>query len=192
LASRAVKLQIPQITERQTRYELDEYFADHHPGIFGGLLDGLVAALRDAESIRVSEPARLIEFERFAEAGCRAIGFGKGQFIEAYAANRRNLMLTSLEGDAVGRAVRDFMNSKRGLKDGFAGQASVLLEVLGSYKPSGNWRAMQEWPPDGPRLSTALDRVTKPLAAVGIECWLRVDRRSEGGTQKDVVLRWRA
>ena len=44
----------------------------------------------------------------------------------------------------------------------------------------------------GARLETLLNincyRVAKPLAAIGIDCQLRVDRRSEGGGQQDVVI----
>jgi hypothetical protein len=44
------------------------------PGVFGALLDGLVGALRGWRDIRVKEPARLMDFVRFTEAGCRAMG----------------------------------------------------------------------------------------------------------------------
>ena len=125
----------------------------------------------------------LIDFERFAEAGCRALGFRKWEFVEAYAANRQHSLVVTLEGSAVGRAVLAFMNSKAGREKGFAGQMSDLLKKLSIYD-SGS----RDWPKDATRLSSALDRIAKPLAAVGIDCLLRVDRRTDGGTQWDVVL----
>jgi hypothetical protein len=80
LASRTIRLAALPITERRSEAELKEEFAEIWPGVFGALLDGLVGALRYWREINVKddrgqEPARLIDFERFAEAGCRAMGF---------------------------------------------------------------------------------------------------------------------
>src|SRR5262245_20939314 len=105
------------------------------------------------------------------------MGFRDWEFVEAYAANRRDLMLISLEADCVGRAVKAFMNSKGG-KDGFAGSPTELLTRLEFWKPEG-WKERQEWPADPPRLATALDRVAEPLAAIGIECATGVNRRNK-------------
>jgi putative DNA primase/helicase len=189
LASRAVKLYLPSIRERAGRRLLRKYFAERHGEVLGKFLDGLVGALRDSASIRVANPARLIEFEQFAEAGCRAMGFAEGEFVRAYAANRRDSMLISLEADCVGRAVRSFMQSKSGAK-GFVGSPNELLKLLSPWKPTTLVEA-KEWPADAPRLTTALDRVTDPLAAIGIECVTRVDRRNkvDQGGQRDIILR---
>jgi hypothetical protein len=128
-----------------------------------------------------------MDFERFAEAGCRAMGFREREFVEAYAANRHNAMVISLDASAVGRAVLKFMNTKPGHEKGFAGQMSQLKSKLDTISHDVSRR---DWPKDATRLSTALDRIIKPLAAAGIDCQLRVDRRSEGGSQQDVVLQW--
>jgi hypothetical protein len=185
LASRTIKLQIPPISVRRTEAELEEEFVRVWPGVFGALLDGLVVALRDHHSIQVAKPARLMDFERLAEAGCRAMGFGEWEFVKAYAANRKHSLIISLEGSAVGRAVLAFMNTKIGKAKGFEGQMSVLLQKLSVYDGGS-----RDWPKDATRLSTALYRILQPLAAVGIDCVLREDRRGEGGSQKDVVLTW--
>jgi hypothetical protein len=84
LASRTIKLQILPISARKTEAELEKEFAKIWPGVFGALLDGLVSALRNQYTIQVPKPARLIDFERFAEAGCRALGFREWEFVEAY------------------------------------------------------------------------------------------------------------
>ncbi len=69
--------------------------------------------------------------------------------------------------------------------DGFAGKMSDLYRKLETFKGTAGPR---DWPRDATRLSTELSRVTKPLAAIGIECRLREDRRTEGGGQFDVVV----
>ena len=186
LASRAIKLQLSPISARQTEAALGAEFERIWPSVFGALLDGLVGALRDCDAINVEVPARLMDFERFAEAGCRAIGFREWEFVEAYSGNRRSAMAISLEASAVGQAVLKFMK-KVGREKGFAGQMSELKSILDMFNYDVSRR---DWPKDPTRLSSALDRIAKPLATAGIDCQLRVDRRSEGGSQVDVVLQW--
>jgi hypothetical protein len=152
--------------------------------VFGALIDGLVGALAGSQRIVVQRPARLMDFEQFAEAGCRAMGFGEWEFVEAYAANRHGSMVASAEASAVGRAVMMRMKKK---PEGFTGSMAQLLQKLEMFKGDARDR---DWPKDATRLSTALSRVMAPLAAIGIECLLRQDRRGKGGTQWDVVLRW--
>jgi hypothetical protein len=141
--------------------------------------------MRDRRTIKVDDPARMMDFEQFAEAGCRAMGFAKDEFVDAYAANRRGSMAMAAEASAVGRAVMDFLRVNR---RGFAGQMSGLLQALQSHKGDAHWR---DWPKDPTRLSTELRRLTKPLSAINIICATSVDRRSEkGGTQHDVIVKY--
>ena len=182
LASRTIKLQILPIAVRRTEADLAEEFEQMWPGVFGALLSGLSGALKGWQAIVVENPARLMDFERFAEAGCRAMGFGEGEFVEAYAANRHGSMVASAEGSAVGRAVMAFIKKS---PNGFAGKMSDLYRKLEMFKGNAGPR---DWPKDATRLSTELSRVTKPLAAIGIHCRLREDRRAEGGGQFDVVI----
>jgi hypothetical protein len=188
LASRTIKLELPKLDPklRRSEAELDDEFAKIWPGVFGALLDGLVAGLRDGPGIRVDYPARMMDFERFAEAGCRGMGFHKWEFVNAYAVNRGASMEASAEATAIGRAVLAFMKSylKKHPK-GFAGKMEDLYQKLQSYRDDAGPR---DWPKDAARLSTDLARLEKPLAAFGINCMRKVDRRTDGGTQKDVVL----
>jgi hypothetical protein len=50
--------------------------------LFGALCDGLVGALRDWRTIEIEERARFADFEAFAEAGCRAMGFRAWAFVD--------------------------------------------------------------------------------------------------------------
>jgi hypothetical protein len=185
LASRTIRLATLPIIRRRTEAELKQEFVEIWPVVFGALLDGLVGALRDWQRISVEDPARLIDFERFAEAGCRAMGFREWEFVDAYAANRVGSMALACEAHAVGRAIIAFM---KGNSKGFTGQMSVLYSKLDNciYKPTN--LGPHDWPKSPTKLSTELRRLAKPLAAVGIICETDVDRRPEG-TQQDVVLR---
>jgi hypothetical protein len=63
-----------------------------------------------------------------------------------------------------------------------------LLNRLNSYK--GNLSIKDNWPIDPTRLSTHLRYAKTPLAAIGIEVEMDVDRRRFGGSQWDVVIAW--
>ena len=135
--------------------------------------------------MKVDDPARLMDFEQFAEAGCRAMGFEEWEFVNAYKANRHGSMVVAAEASAVGRAVLAFMRDV----GGFRGQMQHLYGRLShsNYKGETSWK---DWPKSPTRLSTELSRLSKPLAALSIRCLTKVDRRQEGGTQKDVVLEY--
>src|SRR5262249_48184662 len=134
----------------------------------------------------VHDPARLMDFEQFAEAGCRAMGFKEWEFVNAYKANRHGSMVVAAEASAVGRAVIAFIKDH---PEGFRGQMQHLYGRLSHYDYKGDtfWK---DWPKNPTRLSTEFSRLAKPLAALSIRCLTKVDRRQEGGTQKDVVLEY--
>lgn len=187
LASRTILLSIPPIVRRRTKADLEREFSEIWPGVLGSLLDGLVGGLRNGREIVVNDPARLMDFEQFGEAACRAMGFDEWEFIEAYKANRHRSMMVSVEASAVGRAIVKLLKRR---PEGFRGQMSVLYEKLESWRGNASGR---DWPKDPARLSTELSRIRKPLASVGIACLTKVDRRydkDQPGSQQDVVLEY--
>jgi hypothetical protein len=72
---------------------------------------------------------------------------------------------------------------------GFRGQMQHLYNRLSHYDYKGDISS-RDWPKNATRLSTELSRLSKPLAALSIRCLTKVDRRQEGGTQKDVVIEY--
>ena len=184
LASRLIKIFVPPLMRRRTEAMLGAEFQAIWPGVFGALLDGLVAGLRDGRGIAVADPARLMDFEQFAEAGCRRMGFQQWEFVDAYAVNRKGGLITVAEGHPVARAITAYMEKH---PDGFVGRMSALFTKLGWFKVALKI-ADRDWPKDPARLSSELSRIRKPLAAVGISVET-VDRRPVG-SQKDIVLGW--
>jgi hypothetical protein len=135
LASRTIKLEIPRIIRRRTKVDLEREFEKIWPGVFGALLDGLVGGLRDGRGIVVDDPARLMDFEQFAEAGCRAMGFEEWDFVDAYKANRHGSMVVAAEASAVGRAVVAFLNetakaSEGRCRDCIRGSATTIIKAI--------------------------------------------------------------
>jgi putative DNA primase/helicase len=84
LATRTVRLRIPPIPANKKRGDrsLWDDFNDMKGRLFGALCDGLVGALRDWRTIEIEERARFADFEAFAEAGCRAMGFRAWAFVD--------------------------------------------------------------------------------------------------------------
>ena len=131
LASRLIKIFVPPLMRRRTEAMLGAEFQAIWPGVFGALLDGLVAGLRDGRGIAVADPARLMDFEQFAEAGCRRMGFQQWEFVDAYAVNRKGGLITVAEGHPVARAITAYMEKH---PDGFVGRMSALFTKLGWFK----------------------------------------------------------
>jgi hypothetical protein len=74
-------------------------------------------------------------------------------------------------------------------RKGFTGQMMDFYEALEPFKPNNT--PYNEWPHSPAQLSTALSRVSKPLDVIGITCLTKVDRRTDNGTQKDVVIMYK-
>jgi hypothetical protein len=184
LASRIIKLEVPHIGKRRTEEDLGKEFEAIWPQALGALLDGLAGALAGQAEIEVEDPARLMDFEKFAEAGCRAMGFDEWEFVDAYAANRKGSMIVAAEASTVGQAIMRYLKAN---PKGFRGQMAGLHAKLNAYKGDARWN---QWPGSPTKLSSELSRISKPLANIGIICRTKVDRRAEGGTQKDVVLKY--
>jgi hypothetical protein len=185
LASRTIRLYIPPIPMEKRRglKVLWTEFEEMWPRLLGALCDGLVGALRNADTITIDEPARLADFEVWAEAGTRAMGFPEWTFVARYRQNRMGSMRSSADADQVGRAVQKFLAKQ---PDGYMGSMTDLLEKLNRYKDNEKDR---KWPTDATRLSGSLRRLVRPLAGKGIEVEVEVDLRPDG-PQNGVILEW--
>ena len=109
LASRTVVLELPALTE-ENQMDEDEFwdqFDEAHPWILGALLDGVVGALRNSKNISLEGYGRIrmTGFARWAEAGCRALGFAEDQFLNAFVANQKRAMEIVYKQDLVAQAV---------------------------------------------------------------------------------------
>jgi hypothetical protein len=186
LATRTIRLRIPPIPANKKRGDLSLWddFNNMKARLFGALCDGLVGALRDWRRIEIEERARFADFEAFAEAGCRAMGFPAWTFVDRYRENRAGSMSFAADADSVGRAVQGFMAKH---PDGYIGSMTTLLKKLSWYRDC----EYRDWPKDATRLSTARRRQCGPLAQKAIDVETDVDlRHYDGVTQNGVVLSW--
>jgi hypothetical protein len=180
LADRAVVLVLPNMEDakRRTEEEFWAAFETSLPRIFGALLDGLSGALRYLASTELKTSTRMMDFAKWAEAACRALGATPGTFEVAYAANRSSANEDALDADPVAGAVLHLTKGK-----GFSGAATELLTALEVFRPSN--RQDRRWPKDATRLSGQLRRVASLLRPRGIE--INFDRRSSDAARTRLI-----
>jgi hypothetical protein len=168
LLDRSILLKAPAIAncDRKAEDQFWREFEEARPYIFGHLLKGLQAALRHATEIVIDDAPRLVDFVKFAEAGCRALGFKEWEFTEAYTLNRESASRELIEDNPVARAMILLVQSG----EKFVGTATQLLDRL-------EWHACSEfklkqhpkWPKDATRMSAVLRRCARPLRQAGVE-----------------------
>lgn len=182
LADRAIICVLPTMntTSYRTEEELWSEFDLTAPLILGGLLDGVSGALRDYKSIELNHRCRMMDFARWAEAGCRALGLTAGTFEAAYVANRSTATEDALDADPVGAAVIKLIAREAE----FRGTATELLTALENYVlPAQRDR---RWPKDATRLGGHLRRLAPLLRARQIE--IEFDERSRDAARNRLIV----
>jgi hypothetical protein len=183
LADRAMVLTLPTMKETKRRSEDDFWreFETAAPRILGALLDGVSGALRDHGSIKLQGSPRMMDFAKWAEAGCRALGAEAGTFEIAYAANRSTANEEALDADPVAVAVVDFMNRK----ESFVGTATEMFSELERHAPPV--QRDRRWPKDPTRLSSHLRRLPPLLRPRGIE--IEFSRSADATRKRQIEIR---
>ena len=165
LADRSIVLTLPTMpdSQRQSEQAFWSDFGEAAPRLLGALLDGVSGALRDSSSVDLRRSPRMIDFAKFAEAGCRALGIRPGAFEEVYAQNRASSSADATDADPVALSILALMSSKTE----FLGTSTKLLSTLTAHaSPDERDR---RWPKDATRLSSHLRRLPPLLRQRGIE-----------------------
>lgn len=167
LADRAVSIPLEVIDEaaRLPESELHARFTASAPVIFGGLLDALVLAIRNLPQTPASG-FRMADAMRWAIAGETAFGWKAGTIAAAYRANIAHSALESVEGNAVGCAIRKLLDAEEKI-DLTWSELLARLPVPDGARNGGHW-------PATPRaLSAAVRRLAPALRRVGfsVEPW---------------------
>ena len=181
LADRSIVCVLPTLDETKRRPEEDFWsdFESAAPRILGALLDGLSGALRNHVSVSLKRSHRLMDFAKWSEAGCQALGAPPGAVEAAYVASRSTANDDALDADPVASAVVDLVN-----KTGdFFGTATELLTTLELHLlPTQRDR---RWPKDATRLSSHLRRLPPLLRSRGIA--IDFDHRSADAARKRLI-----
>ena len=186
LQERSLLVSLPSIPEEQRREERAfwEDFDAVRPRIFGALLDGVSASLRNAEGVRLEKKPRMADFAVRATAMEECFGWEEGSFVEVYATNRQEASETLLANEPIFDAIEKLLNRNR--EYAWSGTATELLEDLTSYVRDSIKRS-KAWPQGPQALSCRLRRIAPALRAAGIE----YTENEEGHDKKKVKTLWK-
>jgi hypothetical protein len=168
LQERSVLISLPSILEDERREE-NTFWAEFEavrPRIFGALLSGVSAALRNVDHVHLERKPRMADFAVAATAMEDAFGWEPGSFVEAYAVNRQQASETLLANEPIADAIEKLLEDGR--ENVWIGTATELLQMLGSYANEAVKRS-KAWPGGPQVLSRRLKRIAPALRSAGIE-----------------------
>ncbi len=175
LADRAVTIHLAMIAEdaRQPEDELLAAFEAKRSVILGALLDAVAAALRNLAKVKLDRAPRMADFAKWVTAAETGLGWEPGAFLAVYRENRRDVIESSFEADAVAVAIRDYVWGEH--PEGWTGTITELLSALNGRVSEGV-RKSRVWPDTAQRLGNRIDRVAPLLRSKGFA----VQRRHSG------------
>ncbi len=176
LLDRSIVLDLPAVSEGD---RLDEKTFNGRvtaalPGIFGGLLDCLVAALRNLPTVKLAHKPRLADFAMWIAAAEPALGWERGSFLSIYKANCEAANGIIIDSSPIAAVIR-----QHAIMTGtWTGTASQLLAHLNSI---ANFRLQRTegWPSTPQSLSNAIRRLAPNLRSAGVEITFPPRTRNE-------------
>jgi len=167
LAERAITIHLRAIPENERKPE-DELWAEFEaarPRLIGALLDAVSAALRNIESVELPLAPRMADFLKWITAAESGLGWEPGAFYETYTSNRRDVLESAFEADAVAVGIRDFILKDYPV-DGWEGTPARLLEEL-NLRASEGIKKARSWPLTAQGLGNRIDRIAQLLRNKG-------------------------
>jgi hypothetical protein len=184
LQERSLLVSLPSIPEER-RVEEAAFWADFEvakPRIFGALLDGVSAALRNAEAVHLERKPRMADFAVRATAMEGAFGWESGSFVEVFEANRQEASEALLANEPLADAIKQALHYVENMGAAeLCGTATELLNRLGT-NVDDDTRRSKAWPRGPQVLSRRLRRLAPALRSIGIE----YTENEEGHAKKKV------
>ncbi len=167
LMDRAIVLSLPAIPDgsRRTEDELNHDFEQACPRILGALLDAVSVGLRRFHQVRPPQVFRMADVTRWVCAAEPGLGLAEGAFLKAYAANRAEVNLATIECSPIGPAILYLMK----ITSEYRGSAGELLKELNGAKSEFEnlWRD-NDWPRNPRVLSHQLRQLLPALRQQGV------------------------
>jgi hypothetical protein len=179
---RSLLISTPVIAPDKRRAEkgLKEAFEKAQPRILGALLDAVSCALRNQESTKLQELPRMADFAIWATAAEPALGLQPGEFMDAYAANRKEAIHLNLEQDSVAEAIKSLL-----VFGPIQGNYQKILNVLKDHVKQGAYDSLPcDFPKAARGMSNRLKRLIPALRAEGIE--VKINDRSHGKNHVEI------
>jgi hypothetical protein len=180
LVDRSVFLHLPTLSPTQRREEKQVWcaFEDARPRILGALLDAVSGALRNRDTVMLTEHPRMADFAVWSCAAAPVLGSTAEQFLQAYTHNIQSANDLVLDACPVAQAVLKLMEHQHV----WEGTATQLLSVL---TPLLEGIPAHERPRSAQTLSNALRRVAPTLSKVGVE--VLFGQRKNGGNRDRLI-----
>lgn len=161
LMERCIIVNLPNIdqSERKTEIELQTIFNKDYPLIFGGLLNTLVLTLKAIPTIKLPKKPRMASFAVLGTALERVLGYPPGAFLEAYAMNNHENMVSALGNSSVAEALIELIREEKY----FNGTYQQLLNKLASNKNCSPLRSIT-----AKKLASEIKRQIPALSIIGI------------------------
>jgi hypothetical protein len=154
LVDRAILITLPSFKpgeDRLSENTLWANFKQSYPAIFGALLDGVSAALRNLPTVEVAELIRMADFAEWVTAAEPGVGFSAGTIMEAYKRMRVGAATMVLD-NPLGKRLMELA------KENWEGTAKELSEALGEGK----------WPKDAKALAGEVRLLAPDLEKLGM------------------------
>ncbi|MDN7131983.1 toprim domain-containing protein [Halomonas sp. MC140] len=166
LVSRTITIELPVLSDAQSKDQLEEQFEANRASIIGALLDIAAKALTylPEMTLPARERPRLVEFAYLGMAVAKAMGGDPNTFTKQFAAARQDGLERTLDASPVATAIRDWAETyPREAQEKTAKEWLLLME---SYKPSG----CDSWPRSAKGMGDQMRRAAPALRQLGIEC----------------------
>jgi putative DNA primase/helicase len=190
LADRSIVVELEALDEDTQIGEKEfwEGFEEAQPHMLGALLNGVVGALRGARGVSLAGygRVRMTDFAKWAEAGCRALGFEEGEFLTAFVSNHERAMRIAFQQDPVAQAIALLIDQN---PEGWRGNVRPLLvELEKAVKKAKKSDLLEDkrWPKNDTWLGRNIRRSAAVLRKVAdIEIKFEVDLREDKAGDKD-------
>lgn len=172
LAERLLTIELHTIPDykRREEAEMDQAYADAHPGILASLFDLLAEVLKVLPDVELTERPRMADFARVLAAVDQVKGW---KTLESYKATARDAVADVLDGEPFAQAVVALVDRSGPL--GVTLTASELLQRVDAPD-----KLPKKWPKDPTRAGGQLKRLAPALRTIGIE----VDDSKRGPSPK--------
>lgn len=159
LASRSLVINLPRLKTQKDERQVKQAFSQDYPYIFGALLSKLSTALNNIDTVKISNPPRMLDFAKWAVASEST----QDEFINAYQHNINQATYNAIEVSTFANTIYTLI-SKVGK---WSGTATQLLVVLDS-KVSDRVRTSRNWVDSPEKVSKQLKRFQSLFRKVGI------------------------
>ena len=180
LLDRSIMLQLPSLAKSERRDERSfwQEFEVVRPRILGALLDGVSTALRNRDSVELTELPRMADVAKWSCAAAPAFGWTPAEFMDAYQQNIDSANDIVLDSSPFALAILNLLDSQE-IWDGTATQLLSALEPYLDDVPRG------KRPYSGQTLRSELNHLEPNLqrAGVTLEFYLQ-----HGGNRERMIL----